>query len=69
LLDPFRAGKISLEVVTAFTLGADHEAQLAVWRQLKDNSYIQSYTVKRLLTEPKQTSTARSEPFSKLSAA
>jgi hypothetical protein len=56
-------------VVTAFTLGADHEAQLAVWRQLKDNSYIQSYTVKRLLTEPKQTSTARSEPFSKLSAA
>src|SRR5439155_2704122 len=26
-------------------------AQLAVWRQVKDNSYIQSYTVKRLLTE------------------
>jgi hypothetical protein len=40
-----------LEVVTAFTLGADHAAQLAVWRQVKDNSYIQSYTVKRLPTE------------------
>ena len=51
LLDAFRAGDISLEVVTAFTLGADHAAQLAVWRQIKDNSYIQSYTVKRLLTE------------------
>ncbi len=51
LLDAFRAGDISLEVVTAFTLGADHAAQLAVWRQVKDNSYIQPYTVKRLLTE------------------
>jgi ParB family chromosome partitioning protein len=51
LLDAFRAGDISLEVVTGFTLGADHAAQLAVWRQVKDNSYIQSYTVKRLLTE------------------
>jgi ParB family transcriptional regulator, chromosome partitioning protein len=36
LLDAFRAGEISLEVVTAFTLGADHAAQLAVWRQVKD---------------------------------
>jgi ParB family chromosome partitioning protein len=51
LLDAYRAGKISLDIVTAFTLGADHAAQLAVWGQLKDNSYIQPYTVKRLLTE------------------
>jgi ParB family transcriptional regulator, chromosome partitioning protein len=51
LLDEFRAGEISLDAVTAFTLGADHAAQLAVWRQVKDNSYIQPYTVKRLLTE------------------
>src|SRR5215469_12074383 len=51
LLDAFRAGDISLEVVTAFTLGADHAAQLAVWRQLKENTYIQPYMVKRLLTE------------------
>ena len=51
LLDAYRAGDISLDVVTAFTLGADHAAQLAVSNQLKDNSYIQSYTVKRRLTE------------------
>ena len=51
LLDAYRNGNISLDVVTAFTLGADHAAQLAVWNQLKANSYIQPYTVKRLLTE------------------
>jgi ParB family chromosome partitioning protein len=51
LLDAYRAGDISLDAVTAFTLGADHAAQLAVWNQLKDNSYIQPYTIKRLLTE------------------
>ncbi len=51
LLDAYRNGDISLETVTAFTLGADHQAQLAVWNQLKDHSFIQPYTVKRLLTE------------------
>ena len=51
LLDEFRAGKLSLEVMTAFTLGADHTAQLAVWHQVKDNAYIQPHTVRRLLTE------------------
>ena len=51
LLDAYRNGDISLDVVTAFTLGADHQAQLAVWHQLKDNSYIPPYTVRRLLTQ------------------
>lgn len=51
LLDEFRAGKLSLEVMTAFTLGADHAAQLAAWRQVKDQGYIQPYTVRRLLTQ------------------
>ena len=51
LLDAYRNGDISLDVVTAFTLGADHAAQLAVWRQVKDNSYIAPYTVRRLLTQ------------------
>ncbi|MGH8297627.1 MAG: hypothetical protein ACRETZ_19320, partial [Steroidobacteraceae bacterium] len=51
LLDEFRAGALSLEVLTAFTLGADHESQLAVWRQLKGQSYIAPYAVRRLLTE------------------
>jgi ParB family chromosome partitioning protein len=51
LLDAYRADAISLDAVTAFTLGADHAAQRAVWNQLKDNSYVAPYTVKRLLTE------------------
>ena len=51
LLDAYRNGDISLDVVTAFTLGADHQAQLAVWRQLKGQSYIPPYTVRRLLTQ------------------
>jgi ParB family transcriptional regulator, chromosome partitioning protein len=51
LLDAFRAGAINLDVATAFTLGADHAAQLAVWRQVKDRSTIQPYSVKHLLTE------------------
>ena len=51
LLDEFRAGEISLEVMTAFTLGADQETQLAVWRQVKEQSYVAPYTVRRLLTK------------------
>jgi ParB family chromosome partitioning protein len=51
LLDAFRAGRIALETVTAFTLGADHAAQLAVWNQLKGQSYISSHRVRHLLTE------------------
>jgi ParB family transcriptional regulator, chromosome partitioning protein len=35
LLDEFRAGAVTLEVLTAFTVGADHESQLDVWRQVK----------------------------------
>jgi ParB family chromosome partitioning protein len=51
LLDAFRSGEIGLELGTAFTLGTDHAAQLAVWRQVKDRSYIQAYSVRHLLTE------------------
>ena len=38
LLEAYRAGDINLDAVTAFTLGADHDRQLAVWNQLKDQS-------------------------------
>jgi ParB family chromosome partitioning protein len=51
LLEAYRAGDIDLEAVTAFTLGADHSAQLAVWSQLKDHSYISPYKVRQLLAE------------------
>ena len=50
LLDAFRAGKASLELITAFTLGADHPAQLAVWGQLRDQHYVSPHQVRRLLT-------------------
>jgi ParB family transcriptional regulator, chromosome partitioning protein len=51
LLDAYRAGDIDLETVTAFTLGADHAAQLAVWNQVKGQSYISPHRVRHLLTE------------------
>jgi ParB family chromosome partitioning protein len=51
LLDAYRAGDVGLEAVTAFTLATDHAAQRAVWGQLKGQSYIQPYTVRRLLTQ------------------
>jgi ParB family chromosome partitioning protein len=51
LLDEFRAGALGLEVLTAFTLGADHESQRAVWRQVKGQPYVSSHTVRRLLTQ------------------
>jgi len=51
LLDAFRAGDIGLDAVTAFTLGADPPAQLAVWAQLKDHSYISPHRIRHLLIE------------------
>jgi ParB family chromosome partitioning protein len=51
VLDAFRAGDLNLDTATAFTLGADHAAQLAVWNQLKSNSYISAHRVRHLLTE------------------
>ena len=51
LLEAYRAGDINLDAVTAFTLGVDHDRQLAVWNQIKDQSWVSPFTVKRLLTE------------------
>jgi ParB family transcriptional regulator, chromosome partitioning protein len=51
LLDAYRGGHIALDTVTAFTISAGHEAQLAVWRQVKDQSWISPHTIRRLLTE------------------
>ncbi len=50
LLDAFRAGSVSLDVIMAFTLGADHAAQLAVWGQVKDQHYVSPHQIRRLLT-------------------
>ena len=51
LLDEFRAGAMTLEVMVAFTLSADHESQLAAWRQVKDQPHITAHAVRRLLTQ------------------
>lgn len=51
LLDAYRDGAVSFEIVMAFTLGADHAAQLAVWRQVKEQRFPSAHAVRRLLTE------------------
>lgn len=51
LLDAYRDGIVSLEVIMAFTLGADHAAQLGVWRLVKDQHFVSVHAVRRLLTE------------------
>ena len=63
LLDAYRGGAIALEAVTAFTLGGDHAAQRAVWDQLKDQSYIAPYTVRRLLNPIGHPARFRSRPI------
>jgi ParB family chromosome partitioning protein len=51
LLDAYRDGAVSLEIIMAFTLGADHAAQLAVWRQVKEQRFPSAHAVRRMLTE------------------
>jgi ParB family chromosome partitioning protein len=51
LLEEFRQEAIALDVMTAFTLSADHAAQLAVWRQVKGQPYGMVQAVRRLLTQ------------------
>jgi len=51
LLDAFRAGALSLDAIMAFTLGADHAAQLAVWGQVNEQHFVSPHQVRRLLTD------------------
>lgn len=51
LLDAYRDGAVSFEIIMAFTLGADHAAQLAVWRQVKEQRFPSAHAVRRMLTE------------------
>jgi ParB family chromosome partitioning protein len=51
LLDAYRDGAVSLEIIMAFTLGADHAAQFAAWRQVKEQRFPSAHAVRRLLTE------------------
>ncbi|MDE2976113.1 MAG: ParB N-terminal domain-containing protein [Acidobacteriota bacterium] len=52
LLDAYRADKIDLETLKAFTVTTDHRRQMAVWEQVANQSYRPApWEVKRLLTE------------------
>jgi ParB family transcriptional regulator, chromosome partitioning protein len=51
LLDEFRTGAITLEVMMALTLAVDHHSQLAAWRQVKNQPYAAAHAVRRLLTQ------------------
>jgi ParB family chromosome partitioning protein len=68
LLDEFRAGAVTLEVLTAFTLGINHESQLAVWRQVKNQPYLGAHAVRRLLTQGAVPADARLGAFVGLAA-
>ena len=63
LLDAFRAGKVSLEVITAFTLGADHPAQLAVWGQIQEQHYVSPHQVQAAADRQRGAARFRSRPL------
>lgn len=46
ILDLFRDGKLSLDMVEAFSLSEDHARQLAVWEGLKDRKSLRAYEIK-----------------------
>ena len=51
LLQAYRDGEMDLDMLTAFTLSDDHEAQRAVWSQVKAAYHPSAHGVRRLLTE------------------
>ena len=51
LLDLYAEDVITLELLMAFTVSADHERQLRVWEALARQTYKEPYQVRRLLTE------------------
>ena len=51
LLQAYRDGEMDLDMLTAFTLSDDREAQRAVWSQVKAAYHPSAHGVRRLLTE------------------
>lgn len=51
LIQALRDEKLTLETLTAFTITDDHEMQLHVWDQVKNNCYNAAYSVRNRLTE------------------
>ena len=64
LLDAYRADEIDLDTLKAFAVTADRERQMAVWEQVKDQSYRPSgWQIKRLLTEDRVPATSITAHF------
>lgn len=51
LIQAYRDKQMDLEVLMAFTVSDDHDAQRAVWEQLKEQYHVSAYTVKQRLTD------------------
>lgn len=51
LIQAYRDKAMDLDTLMAFTVSEDHDAQLAVWEQVKDLHHVSTYAVKQRLTE------------------
>ena len=64
LLDAYRADEIDLDTLKAFAGTADRERQIAVWEQVKEQSYRPSgWQIKRMLTEDRVPATSITAHF------
>ena len=64
LPDAYRADEIDLDTLKAFAVTADRERQMAVWKQVKDQSYRSSgWQIKRMLTEDRVPATSITAHF------
>lgn len=51
LIQAYRDKEMDLDTLMAFTVSEDHDAQCAVWEQVKDQHHVSTYAVKQRLTE------------------
>ena len=64
LLGAYRADEIDLDTLKAFAVTADRERQMAVWEQVKEQSYRPSgWQIKRMLTEDRVPATSITAHF------
>ena len=62
--DAYRADEIDLDTLKAFAVTADRERQMAVWEQVKEQSYRPSgWQIKRMLTEDRVPATSITAHF------
>ena len=51
LIQAYRDKEMDLDTLMAFTVSEDHDAQRAVWEQVKDQYHVSTYVLKQRLTE------------------